>query len=122
MKRKTPLKRTGFKPRLLDDKLSQLKPRKRMKQKSAKRVREEKDYRILRSAFLLQHPACEVDHEDCTRLATEIHHKAGRYEFYLRPDTFLACCHNGHVRVTREGEWARKMGYTLTPEQRRLLG
>ncbi len=135
--RKKPMKRTGFKKRRFTSdaleevnmlrhsrsqkfkRLGDAKPRKKLRQKSKKRIAEEKEYSKLRAEFLKEHPICQ--RAKCHHPATEVHHKAGRYEFYLRVDTFMACCHPCHSEITRRGEWARANHYTLTTEERRLL-
>lgn len=107
--KRSPLKR-GNKP---------LKRRKRLAHVSMKRKLESKDYNVLKDHFLKSNPICQC--EDCLNPSTDIHHKARRGKFYLRTDTWMAVCRSCHDKIELNGIWAKIMGYTFTPEQRRLL-
>jgi hypothetical protein len=101
----------------------QLKGRKPMKQRSAKRVREEREYSALRKKFLGEIKYCEPCHAaGRTRTpSTQCHHMAGRGRFYLRVDTWLAVCHDCHQKITDNRTWAEAHNYSLTVAQRRAL-
>lgn len=45
---------------------------------SAKRKLENEEYFAKREIFLLEHPKCECGRPGCNRMATEVHHSAGR--------------------------------------------
>ena len=126
MKRKKPMKRTGFKKKGFTGVLEPCgyairyeKPRKRIKPVSKKRQKENKEYTRLRKEFLLENPRCAV--AGCTQPSTEVHHKARRFSFYLRVDTWLAVCNSHHHEIEENGLWAKENGYTLTLEQSRKL-
>lgn len=144
LKRKTPLKRSGFKKKeyhhtwgsAIRSALSQLnaKPRKRIRQRSKKRVKLDAEYSKLRKEFLAENPNCLMCVErrcmhkfnsgvgsPVVNPSTQVHHKAGRYKFYLRVDTWLAVCGSCHQQITDDRRWAEEMGYSLTVQQRRLL-
>jgi hypothetical protein len=50
----------------------------KIKPVSEKRKEENKQYSSLRTAFLKEHPLCEAKLDNCTRIATDVHHKKGR--------------------------------------------
>lgn len=147
LRRKTPMKRVGFKKKpvpIMDrpfpweytprkKPLSQLK-RKRIRTVSKKRQKENKEYTRLRKEFLVENPLCLpcLERYDMHKhnsgvgrptigAASEVHHKARRGKFLLRVDTWLPVCRQCHKEIEENGEWAREMGYTYSPEQRRLL-
>ena len=106
LKRKTPLRKT-----------------------SKRRQQEYKEYMRKREKFLAMHPICQVwmlqnglDDRCALRVAdaeyvnaprsTEIHHKNGRNsKNYLDESTWMAVCHEAHVRIHAHPSWAREMGY-----------
>ena len=139
LKRKTPMKRTGFKKKAILDllaeriypkSLSQLKPKKRtpISHRSFEKIQEDREYKKLRERFLMVHPRCQC--EDCGYPASQIHHKGRRGLLYLVVKYFLACCSSCHAKIEVNGKWAVANGYTLSiadrnkaiEEQRRLLG
>lgn len=108
LKRKTPLARckplAGGKP---------------LKQMSDRRKKENASYTSLRKEFLDAHPKCDVCR---VSQSTEVHHMGRRYGKWLCDIRFfLATCRTCHLKIENYGEWARSMGFLLTPEQRRLL-
>ena len=123
LKRKTPMKRSGFKKRALSQLTGlgwpQVKPRKRIRPVSKRRQKDNKEYTRLRKEFLAHYSICEVT--TCLKKATQVHHKARRGKFYLRADTWLPVCAEHHQQIEENGEWAKANGYTLTVEERRLL-
>jgi hypothetical protein len=105
---------------------SQLKKRKPMKQRSAKRVKEEKEYSRLRKEFLKANPICQVCREKegvgMWMLATQVHHRGRRTGKWLLATKFwLGTCAHHHRQIEGEGEWARQNGYLLTIAQRRAI-
>ena len=130
LKRKTPMKRTGFKKKTILDllaeriypkPLSQLsKPRKRFRQVSAKRQKDNKEYTRLRKEFLLENPRCQL--RGCDKPSTQIHHTGRRGKHLNNVSLFMAVCARCHTFIEENGEWAKEMGYTLTVQKRRLLG
>ena len=90
--------------------------RSRIKQVSSKRQREQKIYTRERNQFMAEHPRCQCrpDGENqCGNQSTECHHRKGRLEYYLRVDTFMACCQGCHEKIEQERDWAKEMGYLL---------
>lgn len=92
---KKPVKST-WKNRLL----KQDKPRKRIRQKSKRRVRDERVYTAKAAAYLATHPNCEA----CPILRPEYpvnpsehcHHTKRRGKFYLDETTYKAMCFTCH--------------------------
>lgn len=76
---------------------------------SAKRSREMREYSALRVEFLAAHPKCQM----CgTRIATDIHHKAGRTGTnYLDTATWAALCRRDHEWVHLNPRLARAQGW-----------
>lgn len=122
LKRRTPLKRGSpikrGAPPIQRSKTDGLQRNAPLAKVSAKRKKENASYTKLRKEFLAAHFKCEV----CGKAqATEIHHKARRYGKWLCDVRFfLATCRTCHLKIENEGEWARTMGFLLTPEQLRL--
>ncbi len=127
LRRKTPLsknyrpQKAGKLPRYhrLKNSLSQLK-RKRIPVRSARRERDEKEYRKLTPQFLKDNPVCQ--RMRCFLPSTEVHHKAKRELHYLNVATWMACCSGCHRDIEKDRKWAEANGYTYTQEQVRLLG
>lgn len=67
-----------------------------IKRVSDKRKEENKTYKIVRKAYLVAHPFCEVKLKGCTKIATEIHHDEGRGIKLNDVSTFVAICRNCH--------------------------
>ncbi len=87
------------------------KERKPIAKKSPKRSKEEREYNKLRKIFLETKMICEV--EGCRCRSTEVHHRAGRSGWlYLAVEYWLAVCHDHHVFITNNDEWAKEKGYS----------
>ena len=100
---------SAFKPNV---KVSNAKPPKPIAKKSAKRVNEEKVYKIKRKQFLEAFPFCEV--KLCRCQSTEVHHKKGRIGSLLTDDNFfMAVCREHHSEIELNPIWAKKNGYSL---------
>lgn len=144
LKRKTTLKRGGPIKRnpqrdgrlrkyhkFLPGAFSQLKPKKRkpIKQRSKKRSAEEGVYSKRSKEFLKDRCACQVCQDEVMRgdrsvasASTEVHHMGRRQGKWLLDERFwLPVCIPHHRLIEENGTWARKNGYLLTPEQRRLV-
>jgi hypothetical protein len=78
---------------------------------SQKQKERNKKYLELRYNYLRANPICEV--EGCTHAASEVHHKRGRIGDALYSD-FLAVCHDCHVRIEENPEWAKEHGYSIS--------
>lgn len=78
---------------------------------SKKRVEANKDYKLVRDAYLTQFPVCEV--HNCGNKATEIHHKKGRVgELLTDIHHFLSVCHYCHRYIEINPIWAKENGYS----------
>ena len=86
------------------------KPKKRLKQVSARRGRENKLYSSLRREFLSDNPVCVV----CAKAkATEIHHKYGRAGSLLCDVRgWMSVCGDCHRFITDHPAQARALGFT----------
>lgn len=72
------------------------KPKKKIKQISAKMAAELRKYHKLRNQHIRQHPICQAKKECQGNLSIEIHHKRGRGIYLCDTTTFLAVCRNCH--------------------------
>lgn len=80
-----------------------------MKRRSTKRARQEHLYMLRRRVWLLNKHC-----ERCGRMATEVHHKAGRIGVLLLDETkWCALCHDCHVHVTEHPAEAYEQGFSL---------
>lgn len=71
----------------------------KIKQKSKKRLEEDKIYFKLREVFLNKYPICQVNLPKCTHNATEIHHiynGENRRKYFLDTRTWISICRNCH--------------------------
>lgn len=56
-----------------------------------------REYKKVRTEFLTLHPNCQANLKNCTKVATQIHHKKARIGSLLTDAThFLAVCHSCH--------------------------
>lgn len=70
--------------------------RKPIKQKSQKKVKEDRVYSTLRKVFLESKKLCEAQLPGCTVKSAEVHHKEGRGIKTNNIKTWLAVCRNCH--------------------------
>jgi len=92
--------------------------RSNIKRVSSKRSKEQREYKRLNIAYMTDNPICEVVDQDgvkCSQRATELHHRKGRYQFYLDTKTFMACCKAHHNHIHENGEWSKERGYLINP-------
>lgn len=76
---------------------------------SPKRKRESVRYGILRLAFLLKHPRCQVP--GCNKASVDPHHKFGRIgSRFLDTSTWLAVCRDCHDAIHQHPQAARAKG------------
>lgn len=69
-------------------------------------------YKDKRAAFLQNH-TCDFPSEPfghCFKLASDVHHTAGRKANLLNEDTWLGLCREHHTWVHENAREARKMG------------
>ena len=82
----------------------------KIKPRSVKRAKQERDYSCVREKFLLKNPDCER----CQNVATEVHHKKGR-EGNLLCDTtyFMATCRECHIWIENNPLQAKREDWSL---------
>jgi hypothetical protein len=97
-----------FNPQPKPEPKAKAKPKK-IKPRSDKRAKEEKEYHTLCEVFL-RGKICPVTGEP----ATEVHHKKGRIGKLLTDVRFfLGVSRKGHKKIEENPEWAKEMGYSL---------
>lgn len=66
---------------------------------SDKQAKINKAYTILREQFLKDKPFCGIEFQNCTRIATDIHHKgigSNKRKFYNDTSTWIQTCRHCH--------------------------
>ena len=82
----------------------------RIKAKSKKRAKDEKEYSRLRKEFLAANPFCAVFPSE---MATQVHHTKGRGRFYLDVSTWLPTSPRGHSEIHDNPAIAREKGWLV---------
>lgn len=74
----------------------------RLRTRSVKKSRRDREYTRLRKSFLSLHPFCQIGWDwDCTGWATEVHHARGRVGADLADvSRFVAACRHCHRLAT----------------------
>lgn len=85
-----------------------------IKKVSAKRAAQEREYKKLRKEYLKVHPICEAALPQCSKVATDIHHKAGRGKHLLNTDTWMASCRNCHTYIETHPAESKERGFSLS--------
>lgn len=86
-------------------------PATKIKPRSDKRVKQEREYSLLRVQYLSQHPSCQARVMCLGLPATEVHHKAGRIGDKLTDVTdFIGLCHLCHVWAENNVTQAKALG------------
>lgn len=90
----------------------QLKPIKKISEKQKSIVSE---YKIVRAEFLKSNPLCRARLEECTVIATDVHHLIGKSnrEKYIDSRYFMPLCRSCHEKIERGGSWVYEMGFKL---------
>lgn len=93
----------------------QLNPQKKLKvvpiKPVSKKMRKSmSEYDKKRTAFLAMYPYCQAKLPGCSGTATDVHHKAGRGENYLKISTWLAVCRYCHHWIEVHPQTAKEMG------------
>lgn len=70
------------------------------------------EYGKRREAFLIVHPHCQAKLDNCTGIATDVHHKAGRGGNLNKVSTWLAVCRNCHNWIETHPTEAKELGYS----------
>ena len=82
-----------------------------MRRVSKRRAKQNREYSILRKAYIADHPQCEACNK---RKSTEIHHKARRVGRTLcAVEYFMAVCRQCHNYIEANPAWARQHGYMV---------
>lgn len=81
---------------------------------SDKRKEWDKVYNKNRKAFLKTHTECGAHLPECTKIATQVHHKRGKatYEYYTNPIYFFPVCFNCHRRIEENPNYAKAFGFS----------
>lgn len=94
------------------------KERKRLATTSKKRRQDSVEYAKKRIAFLGAHIYCQ--RPGCNKMATQVHHWAGRRSNYLKVETWRASCHDcnmfakEHAAAAIAEGWRAPIGVYLT--------
>lgn len=73
--------------------------RKPIKVVSTKQAKINQAYTVLRNNYLKDHPLCGIEFQNCTRIATDIHHKgigSNKRKFYNDTSTWIQTCRHCH--------------------------
>lgn len=85
---------------------------KRIKPRSDKRAKQEREYLEKRKKYLQDNPVCKF--KGCNLEATTVHHPKGRLGKLLTDETnFLGLCMEHHVYVENNPNFAKANGYSL---------
>ena len=85
-----------------------------IKQRSAKRAKDDRVYLKLRSEYLTNNPYCQAKLSNCSYNALEIHHThagADRNKYYLITPTWMAVCRNCHNEIHNNPKRAKTLGF-----------
>jgi hypothetical protein len=82
----------------------------RIRVRSKRREKEEREYGKLRKEFLAANPRCAVFP---TEMASQVHHRKGRGKFYLDVSTWLAVSDAGHRFLHDNPAIAREKGWLV---------
>ena len=91
-----------------------IKAREPIKKTSDKQAKINRAYTDMRVQYLKIIHYCQVSSTDCTHVATQIHHRAGRIgNNMLDTTTWLSVCHTCHELIERNPLWAYEKGYSI---------
>jgi hypothetical protein len=99
-----------FNPDPKPEKTEKPKVYRRIRPRSPKRQKQDREYSALRKEFLSINKKCQV--KDCIRRANEVHHKKGRGVYYLDVSTWMGVCSDHHRIITDKPLWAVLNGYS----------
>lgn len=68
-------------------------------------------YEKARVPYLKANPFCKAGMEGCQVLSSQVHHRRGRGEYYLRVDTWMPVCCNCHTWINEHNEAATEKGF-----------
>jgi hypothetical protein len=81
---------------------------------SSKRKKKDAEYSKLRKRYLEEYPICKVHVKNCTKTATDIHHKHSGSErelYYLVQSTWLPVCRSCHNFLHKYPKIARDLNF-----------
>lgn len=78
---------------------------------SDKKAEELKIYREVRDKYMANHEICEYG--NCSSLANDLHHKAGRGKETTNVKHFMAVCRNHHTYIHLNPKESRALGYLI---------
>lgn len=107
-------KHFSFQCRLKETKKKENKPKKPISKFSDKKLQELKEYRKERDKYIKENTICEAKLSNCTHIATDIHHKAGRIGKLLC-DTkyFISLCRSCHSFIEVNPKFAKEQGFSV---------
>lgn len=80
--------------------LKEPKKQKPIPKRSAKRIEEDKEYKVLRIEQLTEHPECQIKIMGiCLGKADQVHHSGKRGKNYLKKELFKSACGPCHKHV-----------------------
>jgi hypothetical protein len=85
----------------------------KIKAKSDKRSALDQLYSMLRNKFLSENSVCAARLTGCTLVASDVHHKKGRGNYYLDITTFLPVCRSCHSYIELHPNEAKELGFSL---------
>ena len=84
-----------------------IKAREPIKKVSDKQAKINRLYTDTRVQYLKMIPHCQVSSDDCTHIATQVHHRSGRIgNNMLDTTTWLSVCYSYHEKIERNPLWA----------------
>lgn len=92
-----------------DKKPKKVVERKPIRQISSKQRKLNDEYSDKRKLFIHLHPLCKAKLEDCTVLATDIHHKKGRGKYLLDIGTWISVCRSCHQKIEENPKMAKEL-------------
>jgi hypothetical protein len=105
------------KTRLERRKEKALAAKKALSKKSSRQEKLDAIYLVLRESFLKANRFCKANLLGCQKMATDVHHMAGRGKFMLDESTFLAVCRICHNQIEENPFMAKAMGYSVSREE-----
>jgi len=91
-----------------------IKAREPIKKVSDKQAKINRLYTDMRVQHLKMIHHCQVSSDDCTHIATQVHHRTGRIgNNMLDTTTWLSVCYSCHEKIERNPLWAYEKGYSI---------
>jgi hypothetical protein len=85
----------------------------RIRSVSTKQQRRNTQYSSVREVFLKNNPLCQANLPDCTKIATDVHHKEGRIgDKLLDIGTYLAVCRGCHQKIEEDPKMAKENNFS----------